>query len=142
MSSRTFALVVFSVFAGGIGTGFLFGASTVKEEKPMLFELRTYTTNEGKLPDLHARFRDHTVALFKKHGMTNIGYWVPVDKENTLVYLIAHKDKAAAAASWNAFRNDPEWKAAFKKSHENGPIVAKGGVKSQYLMPTEYSQMK
>lgn len=142
MSSRTVALMLLAVFATGIGTGFLFGANAAKEEKPMLFELRTYTTNEGKLPDLHARFRDHTVSLFKKHGMKNVGYWVPTDKENTLIYIVAHKDQAAASASWKAFSKDPDWHAARDKSEENGPILIKGGVKRQYMTPTDYSAMK
>ena len=68
-----------------------------------VFELRTYTTNKGKLPNLNARFRDHTVRLFEKHGMKSIGYWTPTDKENTLVYVISHKSREAAKASWKAF---------------------------------------
>ena len=61
------------------------------------------------LPDLHKRFRDHTMRIFKKHGMTNVMYWTPVDKENTLVYLLKHKSQDAAKKSWAAFRQDPEW---------------------------------
>ncbi len=82
-----------------------------------LYELRFYTTNPGKLPDLHARFRDHTMGLFEKHGMENIIYWTVSkgteedgdDKDNMLVYIIAHKDDAARSASWKAFMEDPEW---------------------------------
>ena len=93
-----------------------------------LFELRIYVTNEGKLPDLLARFRDHTVKLFNKHGIENIGYWVPVEKEegadNTLYYIIAHKSREGAEASWAAFRKDPDWQAAAKASEANGKILA------------------
>lgn len=93
-----------------------------------LFELRIYVTNEGKLPDLLARFRDHTVKLFEKHGIENIGYWVPVEKEegadNTLYYLIAHKSREGADAAWAAFRKDPDWQAAAKASEANGKILA------------------
>ena len=67
-----------------------------EETQSMLYELRTYYTPEGKLEDLNARFRNHTMALFEKHGLKNIIYWTPVDKPNTLIYVIAHKDKAAA----------------------------------------------
>ena len=93
-----------------------------------LFELRIYVTNVGKLPDLLARFRDHTVKLFDKYGIENIGYWVPVEKEEgadtTLYYLIAHKSREGAEASWAAFRKDPDWQAAAKASEANGKILA------------------
>jgi len=98
-----------------------------------LYELRFYVTHPGKLPDLHARFRDHTLGLFEKHGIENIIYWTVAegakgdgeDAANMLVYVIAHRDEAAKDASWKAFREDPEWQAAAKKSEENGKILAK-----------------
>jgi hypothetical protein len=107
-------------------------AETEKEKPGKLYELRIYKTNPGKLPDLHARFRDHTMRLFEKHGMENIIYWNVLegargeeeDKDNLLVYIIAHKDEAARNASWEAFINDPQWKAAAAKSEENGKILA------------------
>ena len=68
-----------------------------------VFELRVYTTHEGKLDDLHARFRDHTMKLFEKHGMTNIGYWVPEGSTNKLIYVISHKSRDAAKKSWAGF---------------------------------------
>jgi hypothetical protein len=74
------------------------------------FELRTYTVQPGSSSDLlHARFREHTSAFFKKHGMTIVGYWQPVTKPDTLIYLLAYKDGAARDASWAAFQADPEW---------------------------------
>ena len=74
------------------------------------FELRTYTVQEGSSIDLlHSRFRDHTSALFRKHGMTIVGYWQPVAKPNTLIYLLAYKDGVARDAAWAAFGADPEW---------------------------------
>ena len=104
-------------------------APAFADEKKMearLFELRIYTAPAGKLDALHARFRDHTVKLFEKHGMANIGYWVPADnKENKLYYVIAHKDKAARAASFKAFGADPDWQAAHKASIKDGEIVGK-----------------
>lgn len=106
----------------------------------MLYELRTYSTPEGKLDALHARFRNHTMTLFEKHGMKNIIYWTPVDKPNTLVYVIAHKDKDAAAASWKAFRDDPEWKKVAEETQRDGKLVEK--VESVYLTPTDYSPHK
>src|SRR5262245_59347228 len=78
-----------------------------------VFELRTYTASPGKLDALNARFRDHTVALFRKHGMEVVGFWEPLDKEagagERLVYMLAHRSRGAAEASWKAFRDDPEW---------------------------------
>ena len=74
------------------------------------FELRTYTVREGSSIDLlHARFRDHTNALFRKHGMTIVGFWQPVTKPDTLIYVLAYKDGAARDAAWAAFQADPEW---------------------------------
>jgi predicted GIY-YIG superfamily endonuclease len=106
----------------------------------MVYELRTYITYPGKLDDLHKRFRDHTMALFEKHGIKNIAYFVPRDKPNTLIYLIAHKSREAAAHSWAAFRKDPEWQRASKESERNGKIVQK--VESVYMTPTDYSPLK
>ncbi len=109
-------------------------------EEGMVYELRIYTCNPGKLDDLHKRFRDHTMQLFEKHGMKNVGYWVPMDKPDTLVYLLAHKSRKAADQSWKDFLNDPEWKAVYKESHKNGVLVKK--VDRQYLTATDYSAMK
>lgn len=106
----------------------------------MVYELRTYTTKPGKLDDLNKRFREHTMQLFEKHGMKNVAYFVPLDKPDTLVYIIAHKSRQAAAASWKAFRSDPEWQQVAKESEKNGKIVVK--VVSEYLTPTDYSPLK
>ena len=113
---------------------------TKKEEASPVYELRTYTCNPGKLPDLHKRFRDHTMRLFEKHGMKNIGYWVPTDKPETLIYIVEHKSRDAAKQSWKAFIDDPEWKEVYKESHKNGVLVKK--VESVYMTPTDYSPIK
>jgi hypothetical protein len=105
-----------------------------------VFELRTYTTNEGKLPDLHNRFRDHTTRFFEKHGMVNVGYWIPTDQPNTLVYILAYPSREAAKKSWDAFRADPEWQKARDASEANGKIVAK--VDSVFMQPTGFSAIK
>lgn len=106
------------------------------------FELRTYYAAPGKLEELHARFRDHTNKLFVKHGMELIGYWVPADKEqgDKLIYILAHKSRAAAKQSWQEFQNDPDWKKAREASEANGKLVDK--VESVYMMATDYSPMK
>ncbi len=109
-----------------------------------VFELRTYITNEGKLEDLHKRFREHTNRIFQKHGIELVGYWTPQDekdgKKNKLIYLIAFPSREAAAASWKAFGADPEWKKVRDESHKNGVIV--NHVDSVFLDPTDYSPIK
>jgi len=102
-----------------------------------LFELRTYTTHQGKLDELHSRFRDHTQGLFEKHGIKNVAYWTPVDTPNTLIYVIAHASKASAEASWKAFVDDPQWRSVYAKSQANGPLVA--NIESVFMTATDYS---
>jgi hypothetical protein len=122
---------------------FLGGPAVHAQSANRVFELRTYTAPEGKLADLNKRFREHTMRIFEKHGMTNIGYWTPQDsplKENTLIYVISHKSREAAKASWAAFGADPEWKKVSAESQVNGRIVAK--VDSVFMDATDYSPMK
>jgi hypothetical protein len=102
------------------------------------YEMRTYYAAPGKLEALHARFRDHTVGLFAKHGMVNIGYWVPMENpENQLIYILAYPSRETREASWKAFMADPEWQAACKKSELDGKLVAKAD--SVFLEATDYS---
>ena len=106
-----------------------------------VYELREYTTHDGKLDNLNARFRDHTVKLFKRHGMESVGYWVPTDgptSKNTLIYVIKHKSRDAASASWKAFLADPDWKKVARESQVDGPILAKA-PKSVFMTETDYS---
>jgi hypothetical protein len=113
-----------------------------------VFELRTYTASKGNLELLHARFRDHTLKLFEKHGMTNIGYWSPIAGEkgadNTLVYILAHKSPDSAKASFDSFRKDPDWLAARKASEEKGggSLTEVNGVKSEFMTATDYSTIR
>jgi hypothetical protein len=125
-----------------------FAADEDKEKsassEPRVFALRTYITNEGKLDDLHKRFREHTCELFKKHGIELVGFWTPRDekddKENKRIYLIAFPSREAAKESWKAFSNDPEWKRVLTESHKDGVIVKK--VESVDLDPTDSSPIK
>lgn len=109
-----------------------------------LFELRTYVAAPGKLADLDARFRHHTVALFARHGMTNLGYFHPTDPDKgggtTLIYFLAHAGTDAAAAAWKGFREDPVWVKARTESEKNGKLTAK--VESIYLKPVDFSKIK
>jgi hypothetical protein len=117
--------------------GFAFGQNRV-------FELRTYTCNEGKLETLKARFRDHTIEIFKRHGMESIGYWIPQDGERsktTLIYIIAHASREQAAKNWREFAADPEWKKVAAESEANGKILVKA-PESVFMDPADFSQIK
>ncbi len=108
-----------------------------------VFELRTYTTYEGRLDALKARFRDHTITIFNRHGMTSIGYWVPTDpakSKNTLIYVLAHPSMEEAKKHWDEFHNDPEWKKVSADSEKDGKIVSH--VESVFMTPTEFSMLK
>ncbi|MCC6368227.1 MAG: NIPSNAP family protein [Bryobacterales bacterium] len=131
-------LLVSAVFAAGFLAGEIRAAARSK-----VFELRTYTTNDGKLSDLNKRFREHTISIFNRHGMKSVWYGVPQDaplKDNTLVYMLEHESRGAAKKSWDAFRSDPEWKKVAAASEANGKIVNK--VESVFLEPTDYSPLR
>jgi hypothetical protein len=117
--------------------------ATVTLMNAEVYELRTYTAAEGKLAALHARFRDHTLKLFKKHGMVNVAYWSPSDdplKKDTLIYVVKHASREAAAQSWAAFRKDPEWLKAKAESEKDGVLTKK--VEAVFMDATDYSPMK
>jgi hypothetical protein len=102
------------------------------------FEMRTYYAAPGKLDELHARFRDHTCKLFEKHGMVNVGYWVPLENpDNKLIYLLAYPSRQARDESWKNFNADQDWQAARKASEANGGLVTK--AESRFLNATDYS---
>ena len=120
-----------------------------KGKEDRVFELRTYVATKGNLGHLNDRFKNHTIALFEKHGMTNVVYWNVLkgepDADKLLVYLLAHKSRDAAKKSFDAFRLDPDWTAARKASEEKGGgslTEAKGGVVSEFLKATDYSPLK
>jgi hypothetical protein len=136
-----FIIVVVGVFVAGL----LVGRERAVQgfAKGRVFEIRTYTANEGKLTALQARFRDHTTAIFEKHGMQNIGYWVPTDapaSQNTLIYILAFPDREAAKKSWAEFMADPEWKKAQQESEVSGKLVGK--VDSVFMEPTDFSPIR
>jgi hypothetical protein len=116
--------------------------STIAFAEDRVFEMRTYTCLPGKLETLKTRFRDHTIRIFKKHGMESIGYWVPQDdrKETTLIYIIAHKSRAQADQNWKDFSADPEWKKVAADSEANGKIVQK--IDRVFMDPADFSQIK
>lgn len=113
---------------------------TAEAEEAGVYELRVYHAAEGKLDALLARFREHTVALFKKHNLRSVAYWTPLDaplQGRTLFYILAHPSREAAAANWAAFSSDPDWVSVKKASEVNGPLTEK--IDSTYLTPTDFS---
>lgn len=143
LSPARFASAV-AFLAVGFGLGAAYSTTVAQAQSAnKVFELRTYTAPEGKLPDLNARFRNHTMRIFQKHGMTNVGYWVPQDapaKDNTLIYIISHASRDAAKKSWADFGADPEWKKVSAESQVNGRIVS--NVVSVFMEATDYSPIK
>jgi hypothetical protein len=147
MTARRLAsvCVIATVFVAGFALGTFFQPWGVVNAQAgrRVYELRTYTSPEGRLGDLQARFRNHTVKLFEKHGITSIGYFVPQDapqSQNTLIYVLAHKDRESAKQNWAAFQKDPDWQAAFKESQKNGPLQTQ--VQSVFMDPLDFSQLK
>lgn len=136
---RTTLLIIVS-----LGVGLVAGRMTqAADADGKVFELRTYTTPEGKLDELHKRFREHTMKIFERHGMTNIAYWTPQDPPlagHTLIYVISHKSRAEAKKNWAEFGADPEWQKVKAASEASGPIVTK--VESVFMDATDYSVMK
>jgi hypothetical protein len=141
------ALFTLTTIAFGFAVGRLsltLGDAPIRaQSKSRVFELRTYTTNEGKLDALQNRFRGHTMKLFEKHGMTNVGYWVPAEgplARNTLIYIISHPSREAAKKNWAEFGSDPEWKRVARDSEAEGKIVSK--VNSIFMDATDYSPLR
>jgi NIPSNAP len=111
-----------------------------KQSSTGLYELRVYYAVPGKLGELLARFRDHTIRLFDKHGMKSIAYWTPVDEPNRgnmLVYILQHPSREAAAANWKSFQEDPEWKRVKEESEAKGKLAEK--IDSTVLALTDFS---
>lgn len=130
----------FLSLAIGLAAGLFFSAAAQDQK---VYELRTYTATPGNLANLNARFRDHTIRIFRKHGMEIVGFWIPTDAEladDTLIYVLEHDSRAAADASWQAFGQDPEWHDVAAASNANGQILA--NVERQYLRATDYSPLQ
>ena len=108
----------------------------------MIYEYRVYETLPGKLPDLSARFRDHTLKLFEKHGMKNIGYWTAAvgDYSDRLIYILGFESVEQRERAWAAFQADPEWQRARAESEENGLLISR--VFNSLLTPTDYSPLQ
>jgi hypothetical protein len=133
---------VISFFAGAL---VMLAVSTLSQSKAStsnhVYELRVYHAAAGKLDALKARFADHTDAIFKKHNLKSIGYWVPEDnKDNLFIYIVEHPSKAEADKNWDAFQKDPEWVKVKADSEVNGSLATK--VDRTFMDPTEFSKLK
>jgi hypothetical protein len=105
-----------------------------------VYELRLYHVNQGKMDALRARFGDHTDAIFKRHNMKSIGYWVPEDAaQNLFVYILEHPSRQEAEKNWAAFQADPEWKKVKAESEAQGPLV--DHIDRYFMDPTSYSAL-
>jgi hypothetical protein len=139
-TARTIAFATMVFVAGFVAGNVSQSWSVARAQSQRVFEVRTYTTAEGKLQDLHRRFRDHTMRIFKKHGMESVIYLAPQDaplKDNTLIYVISHANRDQAKKNWAEFGADPEWQ---KVAAESG--VGRVKVDSVFADATDYSPLK
>ena len=145
LKNRWFVLAATTlVFLAGVSAGSLMQSGIAHAQAGKhVYELRTYTAPDGKLGELHSRFRDHTIRIFNKHGMKSVLYLAPQDapdSANTLIYVLEHPSREAAKKAWADFQADPEWIKVSADSQVNGRIVSK--VVSVFGDPTDYSPMK
>ena len=136
MRSALFATLALTMIATPV-----LAQSAPLDPRTAVYELRTYYPAPGKLAALNARFREHTLGLFEKHGMRNVAYWneQPTKEapDGRVIYVLAYPSRAARDESWKAFGADPEWRAVVAKSEAGGKLVAK--VDSVFMTMTDYS---
>jgi len=140
MAKRSWLILVVGLV---LGASLQWTRAAGAEPAGKVFEIRTYHTFPGRLDALHKRFREHTMRIFEKHGMTNVAYWIPQDspaRESTLIYVISHASREAAKANWAAFIADPEWKKVSEASQVDGKIVER--IESVFMDATDYSPLK
>jgi hypothetical protein len=140
MSKQSWLMLVVGLV---LGASLQWTRAAGAEPAGKVFEIRTYHTLPGRLDALQKRFRDHTLKMFEKHGMTNVAYWVPQDspaKETTLIYVISHASRDAAKANWATFIADPEWTKIAADSQVDGKIIDR--IESVYMDATDYSPIK
>lgn len=108
----------------------------------MIIELRIYTTLPGRLPNLLARFQNHTLKIWERHEIKQVGFFTTVlgPNSNDLTYMLQWDSMAEREAKWNAFLADEEWVRARVDSEKDGPINQ--NVYSSFLAPTAFSALK
>src|SRR3977135_2974609 len=98
-----------------------------QRQAPGFFELRVYTAQPGKRDALAERFASRTAAIFARHGITNVGYWIPVQSdpelgisaENTFIYIRGYPSKEERDKRLKAVRDDPEFAEVVTKQEQN-----------------------
>lgn len=144
-TSRRFGVMLLAAtFGGGVFVGHVLDLPEVvsAQSGDPVYELRTYTANAGQLDGMVDEL-GFASKVFERHGIENVGYWVPTDSplsENTLIYILKFDSREAQAEQWQNFRDDPEWQKAFEEFNKDGRLVA--GVESVFMQPTSYSPMK
>jgi len=134
---------MFLAFVCGAAVTLGFNTLGGSNSLPHVYELRMYHVNPGKMDALVARFGDHTDAIFKRHNMKSIGYWVPEDAprmQSLFIYVLEHPSREEAKKNWAAFQADPEWKRVKGDSEANGALV--DHIDSIFMDPTSYSALK
>ena len=131
-------------FVSGFVLGQVLGSPEIvsAQSNDAVFELRTYTANEGKLDGVVEELR-RAAPIFARHGVSNVGYWLPTDaplSEDTLIYILKHDSREAAEKSWKDFGGDPEWREAFQELNRDGRLVA--SFESVFMQATDYSPIK
>ena len=134
---RTYGVVVASL-AAAFGVGLYVGTSDIVSAKSKrVWEIRTYTTAEGKLDSLVKRMGDHEKKMFEQHGMKTELFSVVSDpplSQNTFIYILSHASREAAKTSWDSLRNDPAFKTLIANSGR--PTIKSDVV---FVTPTDYS---
>ena len=108
----------------------------------MIYELRIYEAAPGKMAALQARFRDHTLEIFERHGIKNVGYWTASvgDWNDKLIYIVAFEDEGQRARAWASFRDDPEWQQVRAASEVDGPLTTR--ITNALWAPTDFSPLQ
>ena len=108
----------------------------------MIYELRIYHAIPGRLPDVIARFQNHILKLWDKHGIRQAGFWTTLAgaSNQQLTYMLAWENLAEREQRWNAFLVDPEWRAVVAETEKNGQIVK--NISNEFLVPTAFSSVK
>ena len=130
-------------FLCGVAVMFCFNSLRGANATPRhVYELRLYHVHDSKMDALKARFGDHTDAIFKRHNMKSVGYWVPEDapeSQNLFVYILEHPSRKEAEKNWASFQADPEWQKVKTESEKNGPLVDK--IDHYFMDPTSFSAL-
>lgn len=108
----------------------------------MIHELRIYHCAPGRLPALLRRFETITLAIWKRHGIRQAGFWTVAigDSNQDLYYLLEWESLAEREKKWTAFMSDPEWLEKRAETERDGPILT--SISNLMLQPTTFSSVR